>query len=142
MSNNQDLVLFAGETRVLTLYARDASNNPQDLTNMDISWRAGKVLYEPDQTQPVLAKTGTVLDATAGTFTITLEPSDTMPLAGLYVHDAFTSVDGLIQFVSDADEDIDFVSDAGDVIFFYADNDGFLQIVTQGVLNIRRSVRQ
>ncbi len=139
MSNVQDLTMFAGETRTLTMHARDASNNVQDLTDLDVSWRAGRWLGD-DLIRPVLVKEGTVIDAAAGIFTVTLEPSDTMPLQGNFEHEAFATIDGAIQFVSDSDEDIDFINDDGEDIIFVSDDDGFLSVVTNGVLNIRRSV--
>ncbi len=133
--------MFAGETRTLTLYARDPQNNPQDLTDLTVEWRVGHLNDMPNKA-PLLRKIATVANATAGIFTVALAPSDTMPFRGDYRYTALTTVDGAIQFVSDADEDIDFVNDDGDEIIFVSDDDGFVEVVTTGRLHVQRSVRQ
>jgi len=142
MANYQDLDIYAGETRTLTLYARTPENEMQDLTLQDIAWFVSYPLWTPDQMSPVLQKTGTVTDAATGTFTVTLNPPDTVPLEGNYNHVALAITDGAIQFTSDADDDIDFISDDGDVITFVSDSDGYTLVVTSGTLHIRRSVLQ
>jgi len=147
MANFQDLDIYAGETRTLTLYARTPENGVQDLTDREIAWFVSYPLWTPDQMSPVLQKTGTVTDATAGKFTVTLYPPDTVPLEGNYVHLALAiipDIDGAIQFVSDTDDDINFTNDSGDVITFVSDLNGTSDTlaVTSGTLHIRRSVLQ
>ncbi len=140
MSNLQDLTIFAGETRTLTLYARDPDNNVQDLTGKTVYWRVGYPLWIPDQMTPVLTKTGTVLDAAAGSFTVTLNPPDTMPYEGNFIHNAITITDGSLEWVNDIGDEIVFVTDSGADILWVNDYDDHNHVVTAGTLHIRRSV--
>ncbi len=137
--NQQPLEIYAGENRTLTLYARDNANNAQDLTDQGIIWRVGKPPRMPDQRAAVIEKDGVVVDAANGIFTVSVEPGDTWLMAGNYVHVALTVTDGTMQFVSDTDVDIIFVGT--DDIIFGNDNDGFVNVVTVGVLRIRPKIQ-
>ncbi len=139
--NQQDLDVYAGENRTLTLYARDPSNNVQNLTGQAVIWRVGKPPRMPSQRAAVIEKDGTVVDAANGIFTVSVEPGDTWLMGGNYVHVALIVKDGTIQFVSDTDQDIDFVNDDGDPVIFVSDDDGFVTVVTVGVLRIRRNIQ-
>lgn len=92
MPQLQALDVYAQTNQTLTLYARDASNNPQDLTGMTIAWRVGFPPVDPADPDAVITKTGTVVNAAAGTFTVALVPDDTKWLpCGNYLHEAFAT---------------------------------------------------
>jgi hypothetical protein len=83
--NRQHLEVHAGENRTLTLYARDASNVVKNLTGHTLSWRVGRGPFTFDSS-PVFTKTGSIVSAAAGTFTVSITPSDTENLEGDYTH--------------------------------------------------------
>lgn len=90
--NLQHAEVFAGEDRTLTLYARDSSNVPADLTGKTVSWMMGRSPYNRDSTWPILTKAGTVTDAANGLFTVPILSADTAWLEGDYQHQAETTV--------------------------------------------------
>jgi hypothetical protein len=80
--------ISAGEDRTLSLTARGAGGAILDLTTYSISWS----MAHTKGGAPVLQKTGTVVSAVAGTFTISLTDSDTNLLkAGTYFHQALAT---------------------------------------------------
>lgn len=88
MANIQNFAVTDGEDQTLTMTARDQSATVIDLTSASISW---KVMGKSGGT--VLTKTGTVLSASAGTFTIALSDADTSALKdGNYAHEAIVTV--------------------------------------------------
>lgn len=72
-----------------TLYARDESNVPVNLSGATIAWRVGRGESNPDSSWPLFTKTGTTVSAAAGTFSVALAPSDTQYMEGDYVHEAW-----------------------------------------------------
>lgn len=93
--NIQPLDMVAGETRTFSLAARDASNAVKSLSGLTVSWRVGRGPYDPNSDYPVITKTGSVVSASAGTFTVSVTASDTEGLQGDFLHQAVTS-DGLV----------------------------------------------
>lgn len=89
--NVQHLDVFAGEDRTPTLYARDPSNNVADLTGKTIAWYVGRSPWRPDCSNAAFTKTGTIVGASAGTFSVPITPSDTEWLNGDYEHMAKTT---------------------------------------------------
>jgi hypothetical protein len=80
--------ISAGEDRTLSLTARGSGGAILDLTTYSISWS----MAHTKGGAPVLQKTGTVVSAVAGTFTISLTDSDTNLLkAGTYFHQALAT---------------------------------------------------
>lgn len=91
MSNRQHLDVFAYEDRTPTLYARDPSNNAVSLTGKTIAWYVGRSPLDPDCSKAIFSKTGTVVSASAGTFTVPIVPADTRYMDGDYEHMAKTT---------------------------------------------------
>ena len=91
MANIQNLAMAAGETRTFTLYARDPDNAVQSLSGLTVSWRVGAPPWDPVSENPVFTKTGTVVSAAAGSFTVALTNDDTIDLEGDLLHQAVTS---------------------------------------------------
>jgi hypothetical protein len=91
MANREHLEVYAGENRTLTLHARDSANAPASLTGKTIAWYVGRPPWRPDNTCAIFTKTGTVVSASAGTFTVAVEPADTQYLNGDYEHMAKTT---------------------------------------------------
>ena len=90
--NVQHIDVFAGENRTQTLYARDSSNLPVDLTAKTISWSCAAPPNNPANLQPVFTYVGTIVSAAAGSFTIPIAPGDTSGLTpGDYYHQAQTT---------------------------------------------------
>ena len=95
MANTQQLEVYAGEDRTLTLYARDASNLPVNLTGKTITVYIGRKPTDPDRDQAILTKTGTIVSASAGSFSIAIAASDTANLTtGDWQYNAQTSSGG------------------------------------------------
>ena len=89
MSNLQNFTLTAGEDRTLSMTARDSTGAVLDLTGASISWR---MVFVRSQ-QIALTKTGSVVSASAGTFSVSLTDTDTDGLVdGHYTYDAFVTI--------------------------------------------------
>jgi hypothetical protein len=84
--NVQHLDVFAGEDRTPTLYARDPSNNAVSLASKTIAWYVGRSPWNPDCSNAIFSKAGVVVSAPAGTFTVDIDPADTLYLSGDYEH--------------------------------------------------------
>lgn len=82
----------AGEDRTLSLVARDASGAILDLTGATIAWR---LTLNPGDSS-LVAKTGTVVSTSLGTFTVALSASDTSGLFGDYEHQATATIAGAV----------------------------------------------
>jgi uncharacterized protein (DUF2345 family) len=91
MANLQHLEVFAGENRTPTLYARDPSNVAVSLSGKTITWNVGRSPRNRDSSWPIFSKTGTIVSAPAGTFTVAITPDDTQYMAGDYEHMALTT---------------------------------------------------
>lgn len=91
MPNVQNFDITAGETRTLTMYARDADNAVQSLSGLTVQWRVGAPPWDPSSDSPTLTKTGSIVSAAAGSFTVSLTYDDTYLLEGDFLHQAVTS---------------------------------------------------
>lgn len=72
--------LWAGEDRTLTLAARDSANAPVNLTNKTLTFRVAR----PLSSVGVIEKTGSIVSASAGTFSVAIDETDTQNMAGDY----------------------------------------------------------
>ncbi len=109
--NTQHLEVFAGEDRTPTLYAREFDNVVSNLTAKTVTWNVGRSPRNLDSSWPLLTKTGTVVSAPAGTFSVAITASDTQYMRGDYEHMATTT-----------------------------DADGNVVVVTQGRFRVRNSI--
>lgn len=89
--NVQHLEVFAGENRTPTLYARDQNNAAVSLSGKTITWNVGRSPRNLDSDWPIFTKTGVVVSAPAGTFTVAITPADTQYMRGDYEHMALTT---------------------------------------------------
>ena len=80
MPNVQNFDVTAGEDRTLSMTARAASGAIQSLTGATIECRISLNLGDT----ALLSKTGTIVSAAAGTYTVPLTASDTTDLYGDY----------------------------------------------------------
>lgn len=87
--NVQNRDIYSGENATLSFAARDGANAVASLTSKTVTWRVA----ERGCPHPLFSKTGSVVSAAAGTFTVAITPTDTADLAGDYVHQA-TTTDG------------------------------------------------
>lgn len=95
MSNVQHIDMYAGEGKTFTLFARDASNLPQNLTGLTIAWTVGRRPNDPTNRTGVFTKSGTIVSAPAGSFTVEVDNGDTQDLfPGIYQHIAETTDSG------------------------------------------------
>lgn len=100
MANLQHLDVFAGADESRTLYARDSSNLPKNLTGLTVTWSVGRSPWRPDNSNAFFTKTGSVVSASAGTFTVSIAATDTDQLNGDYEHMAkATDVSGNVSVV-------------------------------------------
>lgn len=86
MANREHCDVYAGEDRTITLHARDSANAAANLTSKTIAWYVGRSPFRPDSDWALITKTGTVVSASAGTFTVAITPSDTRYFNGDYEH--------------------------------------------------------
>ena len=95
--NVQHIDIWSGENRTETLTARDANNAVVDLTGGTLAWKAGT----HDGEYAMLSKTGSIVSAAAGTFSVALTPSDTQDMDGDYRHQTmFTTSGGSVSVVN------------------------------------------
>jgi len=85
--NVQNFDIHSGENRTLSMAARDSANAVASLTSKTVTWRVSEL----DGVHPIFSKTGSVVSASAGTFTVAITPTDTADLAGDYKHQAITT---------------------------------------------------
>ena len=85
MANRENFDIFGGADETLTLHARDSSNNVFDLTGMTIAWMVGKPPQDPQMRSAIITKTGTIVSASAGTFSVTVGHADTQDMWGEYL---------------------------------------------------------
>jgi hypothetical protein len=91
VSNIQHRDVYAGENRTVSLSARDSANAPASLTSKTVTWYVGRPPWHPDWSNAIITKTGSVVSASAGTFTVAVTPSDTQYMSGDYEHMALTT---------------------------------------------------
>lgn len=91
MANIQPLDVYSGADETKTLYARDSSNNPASLTSKTVTWYVGRSPWRPDCSNALITKTGSVVSASAGTFTVAILASDTQYMNGDFEHMAHTT---------------------------------------------------
>ena len=91
MANVQNFDIVAGETRTLTMYARDPDNAVQSLSGLTVQWRVGDAPWDPTSERPVFTKTTSIVSASAGSFTVSLTYDDTYNIQGDFLHQAVTS---------------------------------------------------
>lgn len=92
-NNKQNFNLTMGEDVTLSMTARDKTGAVINLTGATITWRMGQRLG----TSASLTKTGSIVSAAAGTFTVSLTDSDTdanLYRARNYLHQAIVEISG------------------------------------------------
>lgn len=94
--NRQHVDMTAGEDRTLTFTAKDGSQDVVNLTGATIVWRVGSRLFCQDS---LLEKTGSIVSASAGTFSVSLDAADTTYLSGDYNHLGLVTIGGDVQAV-------------------------------------------
>lgn len=94
MAQIAHLDCYAGDARTFDLSARDESNLPVDLTDKTIAWYIGRSPFRPDNSTAIVTKTGTIVDAALGTFTVPVVLADTQDLNGDFEHMAVASDTG------------------------------------------------
>lgn len=86
MANRERFDIWSGETRLLTMHARDSSNAAQDLTGLTLTCRIGNPPNVPWQWSSILEPVTSVVSAAAGTFTAAIVGGNTTNLHGEYKH--------------------------------------------------------
>ncbi len=102
MPNVQNIEVYAGEDRTVTLTARDSSNNVVNLTGKTLAFNVGRRPNDPTLMTAVLTYTGSTVSTTAGTYTVAIVAGDTDDLTpGNYQHqtDATTVSTGALSVV-------------------------------------------
>jgi hypothetical protein len=88
----KNFIHLAGEDVTLSMTARDATGAILNLTGATIAW---KLALNAGDTA-LVSKTGTIVSAAAGTFTVALVAADTADLYGDYVHQAIVTISGAV----------------------------------------------
>jgi len=91
MPNVQNFDMMSGETRTFTMYGRDSDNAVKSLSGLSVDWRVGHPPWDPRRETPTLSKLASIVSASAGSFTVSLEYDDTYQLEGDFLHQAITS---------------------------------------------------
>lgn len=91
MSNVVHIDLYSGEDRTVTLAARDSSNAVVDLTSKTVTVYVGMRPNDPTVQTAVFTKSGTIVSASAGTYSIDIDADDTADLEGDYRYQAKTT---------------------------------------------------
>lgn len=92
-SNLQNFRVTGGEDRTLSMTARTAAGAILDLTGGAITWRMAQRLDGKN----ALEKTGTIVTAASGTFSVALTDTDTDPATlppRTYAHRAYVTISG------------------------------------------------
>jgi hypothetical protein len=93
MAQIQHIDVFAGEDRTISLYARDSANLPTNLTSKTLTTYVGRPPLRPDCSDALFTKSGSIVSASAGTYTIAIADTDTQYMSGDYEYQTKT-VDG------------------------------------------------
>ena len=94
--NRQHVDITAGEDRTVTFTARSPTQALVNLTGGTIVWRVGR-RYDCDDN--VIQKTGTIVSASGGTFSVALDAADTDDLSGDFRHIGLVTISGDVQAV-------------------------------------------
>lgn len=86
----QNFNLTAGEDRTLTMRATTQAGAVLNLTGATILWR----LSQSQGGSAVLEESGSIVSASAGTFSVTLSDDETSSLSGSYIHQALVTISG------------------------------------------------
>lgn len=98
MSNRQHFTLTAGEDRTLPLVARDGEGAILDLTGATLAFRLST---DPGCTA-VVSKSGSIVSAALGTYTVALTDGDTSGLAaGDYTYQVMATISGTSTLVTE-----------------------------------------
>lgn len=89
--NVQHVDLVAGDDRTMIFTAKDHNQVVVNLAGATISWRAARCLGGA----AVVSKSGSIVSAGAGTFSVALTDADTESLCGDYVHQAKVTIGSL-----------------------------------------------
>ena len=97
--NVENIDLFAGEDRTITLHARDEGNHPVNLTGKTVEWFVGPRVI--NGRTALFTKSGTVTVPGSGIFTVPVAAADTADIEGDYEHvaKATTTASGAIAVV-------------------------------------------
>ena len=90
MPANKHFEIYAGEDRTLSLVARDAANDILSLSGATLAFRLSKTAGE----SATVSATGSIVSASAGTFTVALTDSQTDIAAGDYVYHVRATISG------------------------------------------------
>lgn len=90
MPHIMNLNLTAGEDRTLTLKAKTQTGAILNLTGATITWRMSK----NQGGAAALEKAGSIVSASAGTYSVTLLDSETDGLEGSYIHQGIVTISG------------------------------------------------
>jgi hypothetical protein len=91
--NIKNLALKGGTDKTFTLYARDDSNAPFNLSGvLSIAVRVGRPPADKNSSWPVLTVTGTTVSAALGTFTAPFTVTNTQYMAGDYYYEAWVTM--------------------------------------------------
>lgn len=91
MPSVKNHTMTAGANATLSMEARDGSNAPLSLSGASVSWRVGRGPTMIDAPLSLFSKTGAIVSAAAGTFTVSIVPDDTRDLEGDYLHQAWVT---------------------------------------------------
>ena len=90
MSATKHFEIYAGEDRTLSLVARDAANDILNLTGATLAFRMSKTAGEG----ATVSASGSIVSASAGTFTVALTDSNTDIAAGDYTYHVLATISG------------------------------------------------
>jgi hypothetical protein len=85
--NNQNFEMYSGDSKIINVIVTNTDGSSLDLTGATIKWgvikNSSRIIYK-DTTSGIAIN----IPMTLGRFTITLNPSDTANISGIFAHEA------------------------------------------------------
>lgn len=86
--SNQDLLLWSGDDKVITVTVYDNDDAIVNITSATITWQLSHNVSSAALISKTVGSGISLSDPSNGQFTITLDPADTASLSGRYYHEA------------------------------------------------------
>lgn len=83
-----NFVMTAGDSKTLVITVRNADGDAVNITGATIKWQAARSYGKTSVISKTTSSGISITDGTNGVFAVTLSPSDTDSLSGIYHHEA------------------------------------------------------
>lgn len=83
-----DASMYSGDTKTLAVVVKDTNNSVVDISSATITWKAARDLHKTADIQKDTSTGISITSGTGGAFSVTINPADTVGLAGDFYHEA------------------------------------------------------